>query len=318
MLKEKAVTTLQGHQGPINQVNYNVSGEYCCSAGTDKTIILWNPKQGLLIKVYNGHGQSVRDVVSSHDNSHLGSASADRCAFYWDVAEGAILRRFRGHNSVVNCVKFNELSNVLITGGNDSTVQLLDLKSRSYEPIQILDDAKDSITCISVSGVEIVTGSVDGRVRIYDLRQGKLHEDFVGESITDVTFSNDNQSVLVSSTDSTVRLLDKSSGQLLNDYTGHTHSKLQLQSGLWYDDSTVISTCETSKIYLWDLINGKVQQSFELPILSQTLATHPKECELLTGDISGNINVWSTDIVKSKPSNDEETKSMSVWALPPR
>ena len=317
MVEKKPVVTLKGHQGPVNQVTYNANGEYCSSAGDDKSIMLWNPLDGVKLKVYNGHGQSVRDVVSSHDNCHLGSASADRCAFYWDVASGTILRRFRGHDSVVNCVKFNKSSNMLFSGGNDSTVRIMDLKSRSYEAVQILDDAKDSITSIDIADDEIIVGSVDGRIRIYDLRMGKLHEDYVGEPITNICFSNDCQSVIVSSSDNTVRLIDKTSGQLLNDYSGHTHTKLQLQAASWFDDSAVLSVCEKAKVYIWDLIRGDIKQKLELPALAQSLSVHPSRYQLLTGDISGQIHLWITKGEKN-PAEAEEAKSMSCWALPPR
>ena len=48
------------------------------------------------------------------------------------------------------------------------------------EPIQILDEAKDSISNIQVSDHEVLTGSVDGYVRRYDLRNGKLNADCIG------------------------------------------------------------------------------------------------------------------------------------------
>lgn len=52
-------------------------------------------------------------------------------------------------------------------------------------PIQTLQEARDSITSISippsaVGGAEIVTGCVDGVVRSYDVRMGKLVSDTIG------------------------------------------------------------------------------------------------------------------------------------------
>ena len=44
----------------------------------------------------------------------------------------------------------------------------------------MLDEATDSVSSIHVAGHEIVTGSVDGRVRIYDLRMGMVYVDVVG------------------------------------------------------------------------------------------------------------------------------------------
>ncbi len=45
---------------------------------------------------------------------------------------------------------------------------------------QILDEAKDSVTCLEVSDHEILSGSADGRIRRYDLRLGQLQTDFIG------------------------------------------------------------------------------------------------------------------------------------------
>ena len=48
---------------------------------------------------------------------------------------------------------------------------------------QVLDEAKDSVTCLQVSDHEILTGSADGRIRRYDIRQGKLYADMIGSKL---------------------------------------------------------------------------------------------------------------------------------------
>jgi mitogen-activated protein kinase organizer 1 len=45
-------------------------------------------------------------------------------------------------------------------------------------PLQILEEAKDSVTGVAIRGHLIVTGSVDGFARTYDIRQGELRTDF--------------------------------------------------------------------------------------------------------------------------------------------
>jgi mitogen-activated protein kinase organizer 1 len=42
-----------------------------------------------------------------------------------------------------------------------------------------LSEAKDSISSITVLGPEILAGSVDGRLRTYDIRQGKIATDVI-------------------------------------------------------------------------------------------------------------------------------------------
>lgn len=50
-------------------------------------------------------------------------------------------------------------------------------RSQQRMPIQILENAKDSITSLVIQNHVIVTGSVDGHVRTYDIRQGELRTD---------------------------------------------------------------------------------------------------------------------------------------------
>ena len=73
-----------------------------------------------------------------------------------------------------------EDSGVVVSGSYDATVRLWDCKSQSTKPIQVLDEARDSVSSLQVVGHEIVTGSVDGRMRIYDLRMGMIFADVVG------------------------------------------------------------------------------------------------------------------------------------------
>lgn len=83
--------------------------------------------------------------------------------------------------------------------------------------MQKLDEARDGVSSVKVSDHEVLAGSVDGRVRRYDLRMGQLFSDYVGSPITCTCFSRDGQCTLVSSLDSTLRLLDKDTGELLGE-----------------------------------------------------------------------------------------------------
>ena len=99
-------------------------------------------------------------------------------ALYWDVPSSTIIKRFSGHTGRINSVAFNGESSVLASASFDATVRLWDLRSQQGRPIQVLQEARDSVTCVLLGDREIVASSVDGHVRSYDLRVGELRADF--------------------------------------------------------------------------------------------------------------------------------------------
>lgn len=58
-------------------------------------------------------------------------------------------------------------------------------RSQNRAPLQVLEEGRDSITSIKIQNHLICTGSVDGRVRTYDLRMGQLQIDFFDREYED-------------------------------------------------------------------------------------------------------------------------------------
>ncbi|XP_055355975.1 WD repeat domain-containing protein 83-like [Paramacrobiotus metropolitanus] len=267
-------------QGAIRAARLNVDGNYCITCGADKSIKLWNPYRQLLLKTYAGHGFEVLDARGSFDSSQIASGSADKTVMLWDVGSGKALRKLRGHMGKVNCVCFNEESTVVLSGSLDCTVKVWDLKSQKQEPVQTLDEAKDQVMSIVATNYEILTGSLDGRIRRYDLRAGKLHQDYIGKSVTSVCFTNDSQGILLGTMESAVMLMDKDNGEMLGEYVGHKSADYRCDAGLNAKDTHVLSGSEDGQVYCWDLITGQIVQKLDHG-LGETVITcvahHPKD-----------------------------------------
>ena len=100
-----------------------------------------------------------------------------------------------------------------------------------------MDEAQDSVTSMLVNGHEIITGyvcrvlevttimfffctheinyrSVDGFVRCYDIRMGKLRSDDMHSPVTNVSLSNDGNCTLVGCLNDSLRILSKEDGTL--------------------------------------------------------------------------------------------------------
>lgn len=55
--------------------------------------------------------------------------------------------------------------------------------------------------------------------------------------------------------------MDKSNGQMLQSYKGHTNTDYRIRSSLGLGDSIVVSGSEDGKIYVWDVLEGKVVET---------------------------------------------------------
>ncbi|KAK7099882.1 WD repeat domain-containing protein 83-like [Littorina saxatilis] len=292
-LPDQKDAVLDCKQQAVRAVRFSADSRYCMTCGGDKSVKLWNPHRSLFLKTYTGHGNEVLDVQGSGDNSQICTGGMDKSVVLFDVASGQALRKYRDHAGTVNCVKFNEESTVILSGSLDSTVRVWDTRSRGYKPIQIMDEAKDSVTSIQVSDHEILTGSADGRIRRYDLRIGRIFADFIGKAVTSVTFTRDGQCSLLSCQDDTVKLMDKDTGEMLNEFTGHKNRQYKIDSCLNNEDTLVVSGSEDGKVYLWDLVEAKLVHTLDhqttRPVHS--LSFHHAEACLLTAS-ADKVFVW--------------------------
>lgn len=211
--------------------------------------------------------------------------------FLWDVATAQTLRRFShhsdGHVGRVNCVSFGGADDALVvSGGFDTTVRVWDSRSGASaggaRPVQVLDDAGDAISAVVVRGVEIIAGSVDGRVRAYDVRMGRVVTDVMGASVTSLCLTQDGKAVLVGTLDSRLRLMDRESGACLKTYAGDEESKawrnteLRVQSLLGGSERFVVAGDEMTgdetppmprggRLWAWDLMTGKLAAKVDVP-----------------------------------------------------
>lgn len=292
----KLIRTVPCKQGAVRAVRFNGDGNYCITCGSDKSVKLWNPHRNILLKTYCGHGYEVLDAQASCDNSQLCSCGMDKSVVLFDVATGNAVRKYRGHAGTVNCVKFNEESTVILSGSVDGTVRTWDCRTRKMEPIQILDEAKDSVTSIQVSDYEILTGSADGCIRRYDLRNGKMICDLIGKSVSSTCFTRDGQCVLTSTMDDSIKLMDKDTGEMLNEFKGHTNHEYKIDNCLNCQDSCVISGSEDGYVYFWDLVEATIVHKIlhEGQKVVHSVTFHPTETCLLTA-AADKIYIWGVN-----------------------
>ena len=300
---------------------YDSHGRYLLTAGTDRTIKLWNanpagssgPEPATPIKSYtSGHYHDILALDVAPDNSQFASGGADKNVLIWDVATSSILRRFSAHEGRINDVRYasplgndDEVRdpNILVTAGYDAILRFYDLRAQgAWRPIMECKDAKDTIQCVAIRKGLIWTGSVDGVVRCYDIRQGKMTEDVVDEPIISLQPAKSGSFILVSTTCSVHRIFDCSNGTLLQTLRGHKCQSYRCRSALSlpYED-VVISGDETGKLRAWDILSGKDVDvangtkgvSEHKKTILWTECNPTKEGQVVTAAADGTVKVWN-------------------------
>jgi mitogen-activated protein kinase organizer 1 len=314
---------------------YSADGKYCLTGGHDRTVRLWNPARldpafppavtgnfirgndpdpnavpvealprALPIQTYaDGLTHPVTAVAVDKESTTLLAAS-DKTLVVTDVVTQQVKRRFQGHVGCINAVAISEKSETYLSASYDATVRIWDGRSRSYEPIQILKQAKDSVTNVHVvqdDGLALIrTGAVDGIVRTYDLRMGLIRCDDCGSSITSMAPTHDGECLVVSCLDGTIRLLGLDSGELLNTYDSHhVAGQYGLECCVTSDDQTIVSGSEDGRVVLYDLVRATRIQSLEghtRPTCS--VAAHPQRefsSVVITASFDGNAIVWANN-----------------------
>ncbi|KAI1765613.1 WD40 repeat-like protein [Hypoxylon sp. FL1150] len=303
---DKPIAHLLGSNGPVHALTYSASpGTYILAGSADRSIRLYNPQpstsihpssshitkkttpvpqaipEGRLVQTYSAHGYEVLSLTVSADNARFASSGGDRAVFLWDVATAQTLRRFGGtqqsHAARINCVAFaGEDDSLLVSGSLDCSVRVWDVKSGAPKPVQVLAEARDSVSAVAVRGPEIVSGSVDGRVRSYDVRMGRCVTDVIGPSVTSLSMTRDGKAVLVGSLDSKVRLMDRESGGCLKTYSNPEwkNEDLRVQSILGGKEQYVLVGDEMTgtpgqhgegRIWAWDILSGDLKAKVSVP-----------------------------------------------------
>jgi WD40 repeat protein len=94
------------------------------SASDDKTVRLWDARDGKPLATLTGHTHDVYHVTFSPDGTRLASASRDNTVRLWDARDGKPLATLTGHTNSVRHVTFSRDGTRLASAGYDKTVRL--------------------------------------------------------------------------------------------------------------------------------------------------------------------------------------------------
>ena len=330
-LPQEAIAKLGGHDGPISAASFTHDGKYIVTGSWDRTVRLSNPlrldpahpppkvstspdddvqledlPQALPIQVYSDGITHPISAVAVDEQSTTLVAASEKTLVVLDCVTSQCKRRLQGHVGRINAVDVNKGSEVYLSASYDASVRLWDGRSRSHEPIQILKEAKDSVTCVHSVQSEYMTmvrtASVDGIVRTYDMRMGMIQCDDVHSPITGMCATSDQRGLAVNCLDGALRLLDLEKGVLLRHYAdGHKAGQYGLNCTVSVGDDYIVMGSEDGSVVFYDITtgNGRVCQVLEgqrQPTCSVAMHPHVDFASVVvSASFDGTAIVWGHD-----------------------
>ncbi|MEQ8674494.1 MAG: TIR domain-containing protein [Aggregatilineales bacterium] len=323
------------HDGSINAVEFNPTGDNVASGGDGGKVVLWNLNGGVL-NLFEGHEDTVNDLTFNTDGTLILSGAADGIAILWDVETGEEIQRFfddtgEGHDGAINAVAFSPNDNRVVTGGVDGFVVFWDIDSGA--PNTKTTTHSDEVTGIAFNadGSLLASSSLDRSIVVQDVESGEVVAQVeTPDIITGVVFNPDGETLLSSSGAFTMNTwtIDTENATLNRDriFSGH----LEWVDKAVYDHEGlfILSASDDDTVRLWNSLTGNEVNRFGGHSDNvKDIAFSPDGRTAITGSADGTMRLLdlanglegqrldghSFDVILTEFVNDGEQALTTAW-----
>lgn len=208
----------------------SADGERIAVGDADGHIHLLNAGGGAIGQCI-GHTGAVRSLCFAPDGTRLASASADGTVRVWAVEDGRQLALV-SCETPVNAVAWTADSKQIAGGGDDKIIRIWHFGADLENPLALTktitghDGIITSLATVPAQPNQILSGSADGSVRLWDLVAAKeIRRIAHGGSVNAVAVSGDAKRWASAGADNATRLWDAANGKLMAEIRGDQNAR---------------------------------------------------------------------------------------------
>jgi len=315
---------LEGHTETVTSVAFSPPlapyGEILASGSNDKTIRIWNPRTGELVRVFEGHKDEVKSIAFYPNGRAIASVSWSGMLRVWNMISGELLmsldhkvvykadKGLSRKNAILWSVAVSPNDRMIATVGQyrkdisalipvsrlwSGTVRLWD--SLSGKPLRILEWQEDAVYTVAFSpdGRILATGSADKTILFWDLQTNGPLRTLEGHNgaVYSIAFSKDGKFLVSGSADKTVKIWNVHTGELIRTLEGHKDAVLSVDFSP--NGKMIASGSRDSTIQIWDSQTGRQIMTLEGHEDSVTrVAFSPDSDILASGSVDKTVRLW--------------------------
>jgi WD40 repeat protein len=230
------------------------------------------------------------------------------------------LQEFVAHSTQVNCLSIGPKSNqVFATGGEDTKINVWRVGNTNNIWTLAHNKAPIESLCFDPEENCLVSGAMNGSLKVFDLAEGKLARHLGGHptSITSLQYHPYGELVVSGSTDCNMKVWDIRNKLCIQTYTGHSKEITCVRfspDGKW-----VASSSRDGQIFFFDLLAGKLVNSIKIaPTYITNFEFNPAEFSMAAITSARNCKVWDLDTMEcthSTPSESTYVRSIAFSSV---
>lgn len=290
----------------LSSITIDDSGEFCAvSCSEDEAIYVYDMIHGKLKKTHFSRKYGVSLLRFAHKSTNLlyTSTKVDNFIRYLSTHDNSYLRYFKGHKAPVRALEMSPLSDVFISGSQDS-LRVWDLRSPNCQGLMNLASEGPSSVQVAIDPQGMVFGvGLDNRtIRMYDIRN-------YGSGPFNLFQLQLSPSSRASS--------------LASRYNSHALPETGYASVEWNslqfspDGKDILISCRDTSLVLIDSFEGYVKERFEGNTNDELLPLEgcfsPDGRWVLCGSSDGCINIWQSSTANS--ANSQSRNQIPAFSL---
>jgi WD40 repeat protein/DNA-binding SARP family transcriptional activator len=292
----RELLTLPGHVGALVDVAFTPDGEGLLTSGRDGTTRLWDvsvsgARGGLTVPTAEG---IFTGVAFGPDGATLAAPAEPAGVTIWDTETGDEVRTLLGSiHARATTVAFSPDGRRLAAASDAMPApEVWDVDSGELLLTLDIHLADARTIAFTADGTGLISGSLDGGVRIWDAVSGEQEAEFLsgGAGILSAAASPDGRFVVGGDQVGAVSVWDLDTSERVHRLDAHTGAVGGLASGA---DGTLVTASEDGTARVWDLATGRERSTFRghnAPV--HHVAVSPDGTRVATASDDRTVKLW--------------------------